>query len=79
MKDADYVSLKREFTRNTPIDQRKRNELLYWGEESGHSRMFLNFKWDVVFTHNRSSKPNRPSKYYWKHFWIFRTLKSVFC
>jgi len=79
MKDGDYVSLKREFTRNTPIDQRKRNELLYWGEESGHSRMFLNFKWDVVFTHNRSSKPNRPAKRYWKHFWIFRTLRGIFC
>jgi len=72
-------SLKRDFERNTPIDQRKRNELLYWGEGSGHSRMFLNFKWNVKCNYIRKTKPKRPSKRYWKHFWIFRTLKGLFC
>jgi len=72
-------SLKRDFERNTPIDQRKRNELLYWGEESGHSRMFLNFKWDVKHNYIRKTKPKRPSKRYWKQLWIIRTLKSAIC
>lgn len=78
-KDTDYISLKRDFVRNTPIDQRKRNELLYWGEESGHSRMFLNFKWDVVAVYNRKTKPNRSANRHWKHFWILRTLRGMFC
>jgi len=78
-RDSEYHSLKRDFSRNTPIDQRKRNELLYWGEGSGHSRIFLNFKWDVVRTYSRKTKPNKPSKYYWKHLWLFRTLKTVIC
>lgn len=71
-------SLVRDFERNTPIDHRKRNELLYWGEGSGHSRMFLNFKWEVKNNFTRN-KPKRPSSRYWKNFWIFRTLKSVVC
>lgn len=71
-------SLKRDFVRNTPIDLRKRNELLYWGEGSGHSRIFLNFRWEVVFQHNRKSKPTRDSRRLWKHLWLFRTLKTVF-
>jgi hypothetical protein len=72
-------SLIRDFERNTPIDQRKRNELLYWGKESGHSRIFLNFKWDIVCAYNRRTKPNMVRKYYWKRLWLLRTLKTIFC
>jgi hypothetical protein len=77
-RESSYHSLKRDMSRNTPIDQRKRNELLYWGRDSGHSRIFLNFRWEVVFQHNRISKPTRDSRRLWKHLWLFRTLKAVF-
>jgi hypothetical protein len=78
-RELSYHSLVRDHSRNTPIDQRKRNELLYWGEESGHSRIFLNFNWKLVFQHNRISKPDRQSKRLWKHLWLIRTFMSMFC
>lgn len=78
-RDNSYHSLDRDLSRNTPIDARKRNELLYWGEESGHSRMFLNFNWDIIHIHNRWTKPAKRRKCYWKHLWILRTIRANIC
>jgi hypothetical protein len=78
-RDAEYHSLERSFSRNTPIDHRKRNELVLWGELSGHSRMFLNFKWDLILNHNRDNRPIKIDNKLWKKLWILRTLKGLFC
>ncbi len=82
-KDIDrkksYHSLDRSFERNSAIDQRKRNELLYWGEESGHSREFLNFKWDIVSINRRQPPSEKIVNRVWKHLWWFRTLKALVC
>lgn len=72
-RDESYHSLKRDFSRNTPIDKRKRAELIEWGAEAGHSRIFLNFNWKTVFTHYRP-KPQRPPKKLWKKLWLTRLL-----
>ncbi|MDP2828656.1 MAG: glycosyltransferase family A protein [Sulfuricellaceae bacterium] len=73
-REAGYHSLNRDLSRNTPIDERKKNELLEFGPEAGHSRMFLNFPWEIVRDVHRSASVNRPSKRWWKHLWLFRTL-----
>lgn len=73
-RDGAYHSLNRNFDRNTIIDSRKRNELLYGGAESGHSRIFLNFQWKVMLENNRMTRPIVTSKRWWKHIWWFRVL-----
>ena len=73
-RDISYHSLERNFERNSPIDQRKRSELLEWGEEAGHSRIFLNFRWEVKANFQRLKKMERPKNRLWKHFWLFRTI-----
>jgi hypothetical protein len=72
-RDAAYHSLNRDFSRNTPIDRRKRSELIYYGAESGHSRMFLNFAWDIVGQQRRPKIARKPNRL-WKPMWILRTL-----
>ena len=71
--DHDH-DLKRDKSHNKELFWRKRNEVHYWGAEAGHSRLFLNFRWEVLRDHNR---PNRfPPKIdrMWKLRWWFRTL-----
>ena len=72
-RTTSYHSLSRNFDRNSPIDKRKRSELLEWGPESGHSRIFLNFKWKVCKVFMRP-KQEKKSKRLWKHLWLFRTV-----
>ncbi|HIG90401.1 MAG TPA: glycosyltransferase [Flavobacteriaceae bacterium] len=78
-RDSAYHSLDRDQSRNTPIDHRKRNELILWGDSAGHSRIFLNFKWEIVFNYNRKGIPKRKDNRLWKKLWIFRTLKAIIC
>lgn len=74
-RKISYHSLTRDFSRNTPIDRRKRSELLEWGAECGHSRLFLNFHWRIIKQSYRDkNKVYRPKKQHWKHFWILRTI-----
>ena len=70
-----WHSLVRDNARNAPIDRRKRSELLQWGAEAGHSRMFLNFRWDVVQQNFRDkTRVRRPTQRRFKWLWWFRTL-----
>lgn len=73
-REKSYHSLNRDLTRNTPIDLRKKNELLEFGPEAGHSRMFLNFPWEILRNHHRPAPQQRQAKRWWKHLWLFRTL-----
>jgi glycosyltransferase involved in cell wall biosynthesis len=77
-KDVDrsksYHSLERDLTYNTPIDSRKKRETLIYGPDGGHSKMFLNFKWKIVWNHNRQIKLKRKKRLLWKHLWHWRWL-----
>jgi hypothetical protein len=74
-RDKNYHSLNRNFDRNTPIDRRKRSELLQWGAEKGHSRIFLNFTWEIIKTSHRGRADIIiKSNFLWKKLWLFRTL-----
>jgi hypothetical protein len=78
-RNNSYHSLNRDLTRNTPIDRRKRSELLEWGAEKGHSRIFLNFRWSVTKEGIRDkSNVVLPTNTLWKKLWIFRTLFSSY-
>lgn len=78
-KDVDleksYHSLTRDLTRNHELDVRKHNEVLHWGEEAGHSRMFLQFPFETVRVRHRSNRGvPRPRRRWFKHFWWLRTV-----
>ncbi len=69
-----YHSLERDLAHNTPIDARKKEEVLKYGPDAGHSRLFLNFNWTVVEEHLRQSVIKRPRRVLWKHLWYWRWL-----
>jgi len=65
--ENSYHSLSRDHERNTPIDERKAKEILCWGEGAGHSRLFLNFNWEIKKENIREVKVNQKSDRLWKH------------
>jgi len=71
-------TLIRNFARNTPIDNRKRNELIQWGGNHGHSRLFLNFSWNVTLnkTRSRTSLHEPKVNTAWKKLGILRSAFS---
>lgn len=73
-RGSAYHSLKRDLTRNSPIDKRKHSEILAYGPDAGHSRMFLNFTWRIVLNHCREVRINRKKNRLWKRLWHWRWL-----
>ncbi len=76
-KDSDH-DLERDKAANQLVYLRKRNEVSYWGAEAGHSRLFLNFRWDAVKEQNRDSHVPRPVNRAWQRRWWFRTLFGTY-
>ena len=71
----NYHRLKRDSTRNDKIGIQVREGIKKYGFEGGHSRIFLNFRWEVMGEFNRplkfyTPKPNR----WWRWSWYFRWL-----
>lgn len=73
-RDRAYHSLERDLSYNTPIDARKKQEVLAYGPEAGHSRMFLHFNWKILHDHSRSTTVPRKKHPFWKHLWHWRWL-----
>jgi hypothetical protein len=71
--EADH-DLKRDKSQNQQLYLRKRNEVDHWGAEAGHSRLFLNFRWEVAKEHSRTGTIQRRVGRAWKRRWWFRTL-----
>jgi len=69
-----YHSLLRDHSFNTPVDRRKDLELAWHGAGAGHSRMFLNFQWDVLAERQRPARAPRPVDRWWKRRWWLRAL-----
>ena len=70
-----YHSLTRDHSFNTPVDLRKQYESQWHGSEAGHSRMFLNFEWDVLArAHRPPSATPWPVKKWWKPLWFLRAI-----
>jgi hypothetical protein len=73
-RDRSYHSLVRDLSHNTPIDRRKKQEVLAYGPNAGHSRMFLNFNWTIVKESQRETNIQRKRRPLWKHLWYWRWL-----
>ncbi len=72
-RDKSYHTLERSLAFNTPIDTRKKQEIDLYGAEHGHSRLFLNFKWQVLAQFNRAP-PEPTEQKWWQPLWWFRYL-----
>lgn len=72
-KKGDYHSLKRDHSSNTPVDKRKAEEIRKLGGEFGHSRQFLNFRWEISAI-SRVEVPEAIENRWWWRFWWFRTI-----
>jgi len=72
-RNGAYHSLQRDDCHNRMLAVRKRNEWNYIGYKGGHSRLFLNFTWDLV--EERSAIPPTVTfSRWWRPFWFWRWL-----
>lgn len=73
-RKKSYHSLERDLSFNTPVDIRKRDECAFFGDEYGHSRIFLNFDWVTLSQNTR--RPSEPPKLnrMWRPLWWWRWL-----
>ena len=69
-----YHSLHRDHSFNTPADLRKQYEAQCHGEGAGHSRMFLEFEWDVLARQQREVTTTWPVRRWWKRLWWLRAI-----
>jgi hypothetical protein len=73
-RKAAYHTLHRDHSFNTPVDLRKQAESQWHGAEAGHSRMFLNFQWDVLAQQYRDVRHEWPVRRWWKPLWWLRAI-----
>ncbi|MDQ8039910.1 MAG: glycosyltransferase family A protein [Rickettsiella sp.] len=73
-RNKSYHSLIRDMTENREIYNRKKKEFKCYGQEFGHSRIFLNFTWQMMLSHCRKLPKKRIKKYY--NFWWLRYFSS---
>ncbi|BEM54859.1 hypothetical protein SME20J_35460 [Serratia marcescens] len=71
-REDSYHSLTREQDANKKKDLSKKYECETYGGEYGHSRLFLNFRWECV--HKQTLFPDNPpaERRHWKLLWWFR-------
>lgn len=69
-----YHGLQRDLTQNTPIDARKEYEIKQYGDDAGHSRMFLRFRWEVLMDRSRVVHVVRKKNRLWQKLWYWRWL-----
>jgi hypothetical protein len=76
ISEANYHHLPRDQSRNEEIGRRVKENIKKFGYEGGHSRIFLNFRWEVVADQNRplkfyKPKPNKIWRWSWYIRWLF--------
>ncbi|ADM43300.1 hypothetical protein ETAF_3197 [Edwardsiella tarda FL6-60] len=76
-REKSYHSLTRDLSANTPVDLQKRKECETYGDEYGHSRIFLNFEWKVIYRHSVFPTTLPTEKRWWKPLWWLRYLSST--
>lgn len=73
-REESYHTLARDLSANTPVDKRKKAECDAFGNEYGHSRIFLNFDWKTLNTGTRRPSTLPAIRRYWKPLWWWRWL-----
>ncbi|UOU79048.1 glycosyltransferase family A protein [Edwardsiella anguillarum] len=76
-REKSYHSLSRDLSANTPVDLQKRKECETYGDEYGHSRIFLNFEWKIIYRHSVFPTTLPAEKRWWKPLWWLRYLSST--
>lgn len=76
-REQSYHSLTRDLTANTPVDRRKKAECDAFGQEYGHSRMFLNFSWVMLGQGTRIPLTIPKIRRYWRPLWWWRWLNPA--
>lgn len=66
-------SLNRDQKTNKALYKKKRTEADQFGSALGHSRTFLDFKWEILLFHQRPAPKLRVNAL-WKKLWWFRAL-----
>lgn len=73
-RDKHYHTLVRDLSFNTPVDARKNLEMEFYGHQSGHSRMMLEFEWeklsDRLQPYDQKPEVNKD----WKKSWLIRQI-----
>lgn len=59
---------------NYAIHERKKQEIYDFGNEQGHSRIFLNFTWRFLSEQRRNNIPQPKPKKWWYYLWYWRWL-----
>lgn len=75
-KDSSHHTLVRDLKPNKVIAARKMEEMKTYGHSAGHSRIFLNFKWEVVHEYSREHKVVGKPDRLWQKLWYWRWLAS---
>jgi len=74
-KDMPYHhSLVRDLKPNKALAAEKIKEMKTFGYGAGHSRQFLNFKWELAYEHTRDTRPPRKKDSLWQKLWYWRWL-----
>jgi len=77
-RSRSYHSLSRDLSFNTPVDSRKKMEIANYGHGAGHSRMFLDFSWEIFTEHWRMPPPRQAVDRSWKYFALVRQILPRF-
>lgn len=75
-RSNSYHNLQRDLTANEIMDKQKRKECESYGGEYGHSRIFLNFDWEILCRKTLFPGDLPPRKKCWKSTWWLRYLFS---
>jgi len=75
-RKESYHSLVRDLSANTPVDLRKKQECNTFGNEYGHSRIFLNFDWVTLAEGIRRPTKTPTIRRYWRPLWWWRWLSA---
>lgn len=70
-------SLVRDLSTNEKIYEEKREAVERYGRHQGHTRRFLDFRWEVALERARATRPPRVEDRWWKRIWLLRMLFSM--
>lgn len=75
-REGAYHSLQRDDSENRRLAQDKRRQCCRHGHQGGHSRLFLNFPWELVSEQHapRPAAPTSPWARLWRPLWPLRWL-----
>ena len=75
-RNTSYHSLRRDDSQNREIYDKKTEKMQNFGALTVHSRMFLNFTWQVLRENFRENTPQNIKDKKCGMFWFLRSFKN---